>query len=473
MTDTMAHRGPDDRGTWTDGLAALGHRRLAVIDLSRAGRQPMANEDGSVHIVYNGTVYNFRELADRYDLPGRGHVIRSRTDTEVLLHLYQELGVEMVRELNGMFSMGIWDARKRCLFLLRDHYGIKPLFYQRDDRCFRFASEIKALLADARVPRRVSLQAMHDFLTFDYIPGPQTAFEGIFEVPPAHWMEVAESDAITLRRYWDLPFSAARPMDESWVVEHSLELMERAVHRRLVADVPIGVLLSGGMDSSALVALMKVRVSEPIRTYAVGFEESSFDERKAGRTVAQHFGTVHREVVVTPQLVRDLLPGYLRYIDEPYSDGSAIPTYYAAALAKEEVVVLLSGEGGMKPSADRIPIRRSRPPGSSSESRAGFETGSSDHSWTGFRSPTTSSASSFASSGSLVDRASTPQTPISGGGSYSPICRSIPSTRLRCRTPSCRSLQGDTSGRCSSDPVPRTSWAVSCTSIPPCSCRTT
>lgn len=346
MTDTMAHRGPDDRGTWTDGVAALGHRRLSVIDLSRAGRQPMANEDGSVLLVYNGEVYNFRELAERYDLRGRGHVFRSRTDTEVLLHLYEELGVGMVNELNGMFAMGIWDARERCLFLLRDRYGIKPLFYQQDEHHFRFASEIKALLADERVPRKVSLQAMHDFLTFDYVPGPQTSFEGIHELPPAHWMRVSEDGKSTLNRYWDLSFATDESLQERWVVERSLELMDRAVQRRLVSDVPIGVLLSGGMDSSALVALMKPRVAEPIRTYSVGFYEPTFDERKPARTVAGHFGTIHQEVVVTPQMVRELLPGYLRYIDEPYADGSAIPTYYVSALARGEVVVLLSGEGG-------------------------------------------------------------------------------------------------------------------------------
>jgi asparagine synthase (glutamine-hydrolysing) len=346
MTDSMIHRGPDDRGTWQDGTVALGHRRLSVIDPTRAGRQPMANEDGSVLMVYNGEVYNFRELAERYDLRGRGHVFRSRTDTEVLLHLYEELGVEMVPELNGMFALGIWDARRRRLFLARDRYGIKPLFYHRDKNHFRFASEIKALLADPRVPRKVDLQAMHDFLTFDYIPGPQTAFEEIHEVPPAHWMTVEADGTTALQRYWDLPFQVDESLREAHVVERALELMDRAVRRRLVADVPIGVLLSGGMDSSAILALMHRHVPGPIQTYSVGFRERSFDERKHARIVANHFGAVHREVVVTPGMVRDLLPGYLRSIDEPYADGSAIPTYYVSALARGEVVVLLSGEGG-------------------------------------------------------------------------------------------------------------------------------
>lgn len=346
MTDSMAHRGPDDRGSWRTDHVALGHRRLAVIDLSRAGRQPMANEDGSVRIVYNGEVYNFRELAERHQLQNRGHVFRSRTDTEVLLHLYEELGIDMVHELNGMFAMGIWDGRERALYLIRDRYGIKPLFYQQDHRYFRFASEIKAILADPRVTRSVSLQAMHDFLSFNYVPGPQTAFDGIHELPPAHWMRIDGDGETTLRRYWDLPFVPDEGLEEDRIVKGSLELMDRAVERRLIADVPVGVLLSGGMDSSALVALMHKHVSEPIRTYSVGFEEPSFDERPAARIVSERFGTEHREVVVTPQRVRELLPKYLSYIDEPYADGSAIPTYLVSGRAKEEVVVLLSGEGG-------------------------------------------------------------------------------------------------------------------------------
>lgn len=346
MTDTMAHRGPDDRGTWRDDDVALGHRRLSVIDLSRAGRQPMSNEDHSVHIVFNGEVYNFREIARRFDLQGRGHLFRSRTDTEVILHLYEELGVEMVHELNGMFAMGIWDSRERALYLVRDRYGIKPLFYHRDQDHFRFASEIKAILADTRVPRQVSFQAVHDFLTFDYVPGPQTAFQGIHEVPPAHWMRVGADGTTLLQRYWDLPFGQEEPLSEEKVVARSLDLMEEAVVRRLVADVPIGILLSGGMDSSALVALMHRQVSDPIRTYSVGFREATFDERGAAATVARHFRTVHREIVVTPDLARELLPAYIRLIDEPYADGSAIPTWWVSSLAKGEVVVLLSGEGG-------------------------------------------------------------------------------------------------------------------------------
>ncbi len=346
MTDTLAHRGPNDRGTWHDDRVALGHRRLSVIDLSHAGRQPMGNEDGSVQIVYNGEVYNFRELKERFALVQRGHIFRSRTDTEVLVHMYEEIGLDMVSKLNGMFAIAIWDARDQLLHLIRDRYGIKPLFYQRDNGFFRFASEIKAIIADDRVQRKISIQALHDFLTFDYVPGEQTAFDGIYEVPPAHWMTIDIEGEVKTRRYWDLSFAVDESIDEERAVTQALELMDLSVKRRLVADVPIGVLLSGGMDSSTLVALMHRHTSEPIHTYSVGFEDPSFNELPYARIVSKSFATIHREIIVTPQLVRDLLPKYLGYIDEPYGDGSAIPTYCVCQLARDDVVVVLSGEGG-------------------------------------------------------------------------------------------------------------------------------
>ena len=345
MTDTLAHRGPDDRGTWVGEKAALGARRLAVVDLSAAGHQPMVGEDGSVVLVHNGEVYNFREL-ERHHRLREGHTFRSRTDTEVLLHLYEELGMDMVPELDGMFAFAVWDGRERELYLVRDRYGIKPLFWQRDGEHLRFASEIKALLADPRVPRQASPQALHDYLALGYVPGTQTAFRGIHEVPPGHWLRVSAEGSITLRRYWDLAFAEDDALGEREVTAHALELMDAAVGRQLVSDVPVGVLLSGGLDSSALAALMRRRVGEPIRTYTVGFEEPSFDERAPARRVAAHLGTLHKDTVVTPGVVRDMLPSYLRWIDEPYADGSAIPTWCVSALAEEDVTVLLSGEGG-------------------------------------------------------------------------------------------------------------------------------
>jgi asparagine synthase (glutamine-hydrolysing) len=346
MTDTLAHRGPNDRGTWSDGEVALGARRLSVIDLSMAGHQPMSNEDGTVWLVFNGEIYNFRELKAEFKLTERGHSFRSRTDTEVLIHLYEELGQEMFAKLNGMFAMAIWDRRNHELHLARDRYGIKPLFYQEDPLFFRFGSEIKAILADKRVQRKPSLQALHDFLTFDYIPGPQSAFEGISELPPGQWMTVNENGYLSIRKYWEPSFKVDDSIDEKAAIEEARELLDRAVKRQLVADVPVGVLLSGGMDSSTLVALMHRHTRKSIHTYSVGFQDSSFNELPYARIVAQTFHTTHREVVVTPQIVRELLVKHVSYIDEPYADGSAIPTYCVCELAKGEVVVLLSGEGG-------------------------------------------------------------------------------------------------------------------------------
>jgi len=346
MTDTLAHRGPNDRGTWSDGKVALGSRRLSVIDLSTAGHMPMSNEDGSIWLVLNGEIYNFRELKKQFSLVERGHVFRSRTDTEVLIHLYEELGPEMFAELNGMFGVAIWDTRKSELHIARDRYGIKPLFYQHDGHFLRFGSEIKAILADPRVPRKPSLQALHDFLTYDYVPGPQSAFDGINELSPGHTLTLGANGQIKLQKYWEPSFDVDESISEQDAIAGAREILERAVKRQLVADVPVGVLLSGGMDSSTLVALMKNDVSGPINTYSVGFEDRSFNELPYARIVADTFRTIHHEVIVTPQIVRDLLAKHLTFIDEPYADGSAIPTYCVCELAKGEVVVLLSGEGG-------------------------------------------------------------------------------------------------------------------------------
>ena len=346
MTAAVAHRGPDDRGTWFDGGVGFGHRRLSVIDLSPNGHQPMSNEDGTVWITYNGEIYNFAELKARHRLADKGHVFRSATDSEVLIHLYEELGPAMVKELNGIFAYAIWDVKRRELHLARDPFGVKPLFYAWRGRRFLFGSEIKCLLQDSRLTRRVDLQALHDFLTFDYIPGEQTAFEGIREVRPAHRMSIAADGRIETERYFDLSFEEDDSLDEATVVRRARELMDQAVRRQLVADVPVGVMLSGGMDSSTIVALMKNHTSEPIHTYSVGFEDSSFNELPYARIVAEKFGTVAREVVVTPGMVRGLLSKAIGFIDEPYADGSAIPTYFVCELAKGDVVVVLSGEGG-------------------------------------------------------------------------------------------------------------------------------
>jgi asparagine synthase (glutamine-hydrolysing) len=346
MTDSLAHRGPSDRGTWRGVGIGLGNRRLAVIDLSSAGHQPMVGEDDVIHVTYNGEVYNFRELSVRWRLRERGHTLHSGTDTEVILHGFEEFGPGIFAQLNGMFGLAIWDDRARTLYLARDRYGVKPVFYQHDVNHFRFGSEIKSILVDERVPRKASLQALHDFLSFDYVPGAQTAFEGILEVPPGHWLEVRNRSEISLHRYWDPSFEVDEQLSEHAAVRGARDLLGQAVQRQLVADVPVGVLLSGGLDSSALVALMTRHTREPVHTYAIGFDDASFDERPYANQVAQGYRTRHKEVVITSGMVRDMLPGYLKSIDEPYGDGSAIPTYYVSQLAAQDVVVVLSGEGG-------------------------------------------------------------------------------------------------------------------------------
>lgn len=347
MTDSLTHRGPDDRGTWHDTRVALGHRRLSVIDLSPAGRQPMGNEDGTVQLVFNGEIYNFRELRKAFDLDRKGHRFRSRTDSEVLIHLYEELGVKIAENLNGMFAFALWDSRSGQLHLARDPFGVKPLFYFHDGETFRFASEIKALLVDPAVPRTLSIQALHDFLSLNYIPGTQTAFALIHEVPPGTWLTLdTTSGQRTTHRFWSLARNDGARLTITEATDRSRELIDQAVRRQLVADVPVGVMLSGGLDSSALVAFMSRQRSEPVHTYSVGFEDSSFNELPYARIVARHFKSVQREVIVTAGKVRDLLPAYLASIDEPYGDGSAIPTWYVCQMARDEVTVVLSGEGG-------------------------------------------------------------------------------------------------------------------------------
>ncbi len=346
MTDVLTHRGPDDRGTWQAPRIALGHRRLSVIDLSDRGRQPMSNEDGSVQIVFNGEIYNFHELKRRFALHERGHNFQSRTDTEVLVHLYEELGPSMVQHLNGMFAYAIWDSKRQELHLARDAYGVKPLFYLEENGRFLFASEIKSLLEDHGISRAVNHQALHDFLTFDYIPGSQTAFAGILEVPPGHTLSIDRAGVTQIERFAELSADEDHSLSEATVIEEAGRLMQQAVTRQAVADLPVGVLLSGGMDSSAIVAMMHQRAAGPLHTFSVGFEAASFNELPHARIVAEQFGTQHHEVVVTADMVREMLCTSLEFIDEPYADGSAIPTYFLCQLARQHVGVVMSGEGG-------------------------------------------------------------------------------------------------------------------------------
>jgi asparagine synthase (glutamine-hydrolysing) len=348
MGEVLRHRGPDDRGCEVQGPCGLVHRRLSVIDLSRSGRQPMCSSDESVWIVYNGEVYNFSELRSRFSLDSARYRFRSSTDTEVLLHLYEELGDRFLEELNGMYSLAIWDGRKQRLLLARDPFGIKPLFYTETSEGFWFASEIKALLQIPGVERKPSLRALDSYLAFDYVPQELTPFQGIMELAPGCAMTIEQGTG--KRKQWEFftfDYSEDPAISSEEAVRTSRELLEKAVKRTLISDVPVGVMLSGGLDSSTITALMaEIRGDGDFHTFSLGFSDSSFDESGFAAIVARQAGTSHHRIDVTPGKVAELLPGYLAHIDEPYADGSAIPTWLLAAEASKFVTVLLSGEGG-------------------------------------------------------------------------------------------------------------------------------
>ena len=343
----LKHRGPDSFGVHWEGFCGLAHQRLSIIDCSDAGKQPMSNETGKIWIAYNGEVYNFQELMKSHHLREK-HAFRSRTDTETIVHLYEDLGIDMVKQLNGMFAFALWDDAAQRLYLVRDPYGIKPLFYLHTGDALWFASEIKALLEVPDYNARPNVEALYHYLSLNYVPGTLTPFEGIHELSPGHILTIDSfSKEIAISRYFDIRYDIDGKLSKEEAVERSLHYLEASVRRQLISDVPVGVMLSGGVDSSALTALMaKIRGNADFHTFSLGFQDASFDESRYARIVASHIGTTHHEVLVTPEKVRDMLPKYLAYIDEPYADGSAIPTYLLAECAKDYVTVLLSGEGG-------------------------------------------------------------------------------------------------------------------------------
>lgn len=351
MCRTLAHRGPDGEGIYVKGHVGLGHRRLAIIDLSEAGRQPMPNEDGSLWITFNGEIYNFQEL--RADLVGRGHRFRSRTDTEVILHLYEEEGVECLKRLRGMFAFAIWDEKTKRLFLARDRLGKKPLFYYTDERKFLFASEPKAILEDPEVKAEPDLFAIHHYLTYGYVPSPWSAFKGMKKLPPGHYLILKGRD-LKVERYWRLSYAKqkaegkrqkAEGKSEEELCRELLERLREAVRLRMISDVPLGAFLSGGIDSSVVVALMSEFSPHPVKTFSIGFEEEEYSELKFARMVAERFGTDHHEFIVKPDAVQ-VLPKLTWHYNEPFADSSAIPTYYLAKLTREHVTVALNGDAG-------------------------------------------------------------------------------------------------------------------------------
>ena len=343
MTSAIAHRGPDGDGFFCDGPVGLGHRRLAIIDLV-TGDQPMSADDGSAVLIFNGEIYNFREL--RRELEARGAAFRTTSDTEVILRAYEAWGVDCLPRLRGMFTFALWDKARRRLFLARDRVGIKPLVYAWDGRRLLFGSEIKALLEDPALPRELDWEALRDFLTLHYIPSPRTIFRSIRKLPPASYLLLdLDRGEPEIRRYWDLRFEPDdRPSEADWLEGLRWHLSD-AVRSHLVSDVPIGAFLSGGVDSSTVVALMAQATAGRVRTFSIGFDDSDFDELEHARAVAQRYETQHFEYVVKPNAL-DTLPRLAWQFDEPFADSSALPTYYVSKITREHVTVALSGDGG-------------------------------------------------------------------------------------------------------------------------------
>ena len=358
MTDALVHRGPDDIGNYFStsngqlaGGAALGFRRLSIIDLA-GGHQPMSNEDGSVWIAFNGEVYNYREL--KPELTRLGHQFRTASDTECIVHAYEQWGRDCVTHLRGMFAFAIWDNRRRTLFLARDRLGQKPLVYRLADNRLTFASELKALLQIPGMPREIEPQAVADFVTLQYVPHPRTMLRGYSKLPPGHWGEFqAATGDFIVQRYWEAPYrrgdsteasTQTAPDSIDWKGQLRKTLTE-AVQIRMRCDVPFGAFLSGGVDSTIITGLMQQQSDRPVQTFSIGFSEKQFDERSYAREAATKLGTDHHEFVVDPSAV-EMLPKLVWHYDEPFADSSAIPTMYLSQLTRQHVTVALTGDGG-------------------------------------------------------------------------------------------------------------------------------
>ncbi|MBN2059372.1 MAG: asparagine synthase (glutamine-hydrolyzing) [Deltaproteobacteria bacterium] len=350
MTRTFPYRGPDDEGIYCKPPVGLGHRRLSIIDLSPAGHQPMSNEDGNVWFIFNGEIYDFEII--RQELLSRGHIFKSRTDCEVVIHLYEEEGIDCIKRLNGMFAFALWDESRNQLFLARDRLGIKPLHYFWNGKALIFGSEIKAILLDPVVPRIIDHEALELYLTLNYIPAPLSIFKHIQKLPPASYLQ-AGTDGMSVRPYWDIGDNTEEHeiMPHGGNLEeykrHLFELLESAVKRRLIADVPLGAFLSGGIDSSIIVALMARNSKKTVKTFSIGYRDlPSFDETAYAREVAALNNTDHYEFKLGYRDIIDAFPSVLENLDEPFADSSAVPTYIVSRETKDHVTVALSGDGG-------------------------------------------------------------------------------------------------------------------------------
>ena len=342
MNRKLVHRGPDDEGFYVAENVGLAMRRLRIIDL-KTGHQPMSNEDGTIWIAYNGEIYNYKDL--REQLLKRGHEFCTNSDTEVIVHLYEEYGPSCVERLRGMFAFAIWDEKKRHLFAARDRLGIKPLYYRLTDRELIFASEVKSLLEFPGVKRELNGDALPEYLAFGYLAGQDTLFKDINTLPPGHWLVLDESGKASLHQFWDLHFEVEDQHLKKFYIQNYRELLEQCVSSHLMSDVPLGVFLSGGLDSSAVAALTAKLCREPIQTFSVGYDESGFTELPYARVVAQHIGSQHHEVTVGPEDFFAALPRLIWHEDKPITWPSSVALYFVARLAREHVVVVLTGEG--------------------------------------------------------------------------------------------------------------------------------
>ncbi len=343
MCDVITHRGPDEEGQHVEGHIGLGMRRLSIIDLS-TGKQPIYNEDGSVCIVFNGEIYNFKELRDL--LKSKGHVFKTKTDTETILHGYEEFGPDVLQHLNGMFGLAIWDSNNNTLFIARDRIGIKPLYYYLDEEKLVFGSEIKSIIVDRTIQRDVDAGGLGYFLAYGYAAAPHTMFRNIKKLEPAHFMLV-KNGKVSFHKYWDVQFGQGDGKPFQQYKQQLLELLRTSIERRLVSDVPLGAFLSGGMDSSGIVTLMSEITHAPVSTYSIGFggKDIFHNELDDARVMADKLQTDHHEILVEPDVV-DLLPKLIWHMDEPVADSSIIVSYLVSKLARETVTVILSGVGG-------------------------------------------------------------------------------------------------------------------------------
>ncbi|HEY2548627.1 MAG TPA: asparagine synthase (glutamine-hydrolyzing) [Candidatus Acidoferrum sp.] len=344
MADAIVHRGPDDEGYYAKGQVGLGFRRLSIIDLS-GGHQPLSNENDSIWIIFNGEIYNYQKL--RAELVSKGHSFRTKSDTEVIVHLYEEYGRDCVQKLRGMFAFAIWDSVQKCLFLARDRVGIKPLYYYLDQNFLSFASEMKAILVDPAVRREIDPAMIDRFLTYYYVPGSPTLLRNFFKLDPGHWL-AAQDGNIQIKSYWDIDFQRVEHQQSPEALEQQVvNLLDDSVQLHMISDVPVGFLLSGGVDSTAMLSLVSQKAHNPLSSYTIGFSYPGVvDERPFARLAAERFGSKHYEISITAREFASFLPEYVRYMEEPVCEPASVALYYVSKLASQYVKVLISGEGG-------------------------------------------------------------------------------------------------------------------------------